>query len=235
MPLKIRILPTVVLVLGLVELAVADFIHPIKKGIGFIPVGESGFIVPNNEKYFVKQEASTFKPNPGETLIGDSRTFTKENEQPVDSKSSAKAIELESIQNKTLDLDSGSLTNKNEKKGEASTAEASVTNKKERQEDELPLDKREFNKNQFKKFNSNNNKLMNKSNECPPTTVDCLCFEDKIVEHVVHLNLKTISVIDPRTGHRRCFADEDPVAACETRNCVIIPNKNFDTLFKSKW
>ncbi|XP_055950521.1 uncharacterized protein LOC129984624 [Argiope bruennichi] len=41
-----------------------------------------------------------------------------------------------------------------------------------------------------------------------------------------------MNISDEDTGLGRCIADGDPLALCENRNCIIIPNDNFATLFR---
>ncbi|GIX89495.1 uncharacterized protein CEXT_630001, partial [Caerostris extrusa] len=52
-------------------------------------------------------------------------------------------------------------------------------------------------------------------------------------DHIVFSSfLRRTSIVDEDTGLERCIAEEDPLSVCERRNCVIIPNDNFEILFQ---
>ncbi|GBM55359.1 hypothetical protein AVEN_111750-1 [Araneus ventricosus] len=67
---------------------------------------------------------------------------------------------------------------------------------------------------------------------CPPTIVDCACTEKDGNFYTIQINTTTVYISDEDTGMDRCIADGDPLALCEDRDCVIIPNDNFATLFR---
>ncbi|GIX88172.1 uncharacterized protein CDAR_269221 [Caerostris darwini] len=71
-----------------------------------------------------------------------------------------------------------------------------------------------------------------KKKACPPVSVDCSCTEKDDDMFTIQMNVTTTSIVDEDSGLERCIAEEDALSVCERRNCVIIPNDNFEILFQ---
>lgn len=65
--------------------------------------------------------------------------------------------------------------------------------------------------------------------ECYPTFVDCYC--DKNFEQFIQIPVNTSLHKDNDSGVYHCAADRYAPDVCQEKNCVLVPNENFKTLF----
>ncbi|XP_015928905.3 uncharacterized protein [Parasteatoda tepidariorum] len=67
------------------------------------------------------------------------------------------------------------------------------------------------------------------SEECMPTFVDCYC--ENYLQHNIQITVNTVLKRDEDTDLTLCVSAEYPPDVCAKRNCSILPNKNFASLF----